>query len=444
MNASNIFLFLIGLFSMTQVRIIGAIGLSEIPIFLCAPFLFLADFNILRRQGFMPLLSLILLTCLGCIVSSLHNHTYYVNAIKGFATPYSMFAVTVVLNHLLKDNLEGMKWLLVGSAFTLILNVFILPMDAEVQAFAEGATGFAAGKIIAESSTIFWISRIRPLITLPIAAWYTKTPLWYSIGALMAFIAFALISSSSGRSTALWCVLAVTLILICRKSRASMVAVKRHVILALVCVAVMASVFSAIYKYGAEQYWFGEVAYEKYRRQSKSGSGVLRLLMSGRAETFIGFFACLDKPVLGHGPWAIDTKDYIENFLRDYGDYEDYQNLVHTRVYWGSLGYSVVKVIPGHSHIVTFWLWYGIFGLLLWLYVLWLIYKYFTKYLDVVPQWFGYFAVTISASLWGIFFSPYSQRILFPLLFCALIYVRNVANRKMNLPPEMLREASEY
>ena len=170
MNASNIFLFLIGLFSMTQVRIIGAIGLSEIPIFLCAPFLFLADFNILRRQGFMPLLSLILLTCLGCIVSSLHNHTYYVNAIKGFATPYSMFAVTVVLNHLLKDNLDGMKWLLVGSAFTLILNVFILPMDAEVQAFAEGATGFAAGKIIAESSTIFWISRIRPLITLPIAA----------------------------------------------------------------------------------------------------------------------------------------------------------------------------------------------------------------------------------------------------------------------------------
>lgn len=444
MKASNIILFLIGLFSMTQVRIVGAIGVSEIPIYISAPFIFLLDFRSLRRHGFLPLLSLILLTCLGCVISSSYNHTYYIEAIKGLATPYSMFAVTVFLHHFLKGNLEGMKWLLTGSAFTLILNIFVLPMDAEIQAFAQGAEGFAAGKIIAESSTIFWISRIQPLITLPISAWYTKTPIWYSVGSLMGFVAFAMLSSSSGRAMSIWCFLAATLILICRKRRDSMVAMKHHFILLVICAGVMVCLFTAVYKYGAKNNWFGDLAYEKYSKQTRSGSGVLRLLMSGRAETFIGFFACLDKPIVGHGPWARDTGEYVEDFLRDYGDYEDYQNLVQARIYWGRRGYSLVGVIPAHSHIIAFWLWYGIFGLLLWLYVLWLIYKYFTQYVDVVPQWLGYFAVTISASLWSIFFSPYSQRILFPLLFCALIYVRNIASGKMNLPPEMLREASQY
>ena len=134
----------------------------------------------------------------------------------------------------------------------------------------------------------------------------------------------------------------------------------------------------------------------------------------------------------------------MEDFLRDYGAYEDFQNLVQRRMYWEGRGYSTVGILPGHSHVITFWLWYGVFGLLLWLYVLWLIYKFFTQYVDVVPQWFGYFAITISSSLWSIFFSPYSQRILFPLLFCALIYVRNIANGRLCLSPEMQREALKY
>ena len=54
-------LFLLGLGEQTQVRLVGYIGISEFFIFLLAPFIFIQDAQILKRDGFLRLAQLALL-----------------------------------------------------------------------------------------------------------------------------------------------------------------------------------------------------------------------------------------------------------------------------------------------------------------------------------------------------------------------------------------------
>ena len=58
MKGKNFWLFLIGTFSMTQVRLIGSIGISEVIVFVVAPFVFVSDYRFLKRDGFMPMVNL--------------------------------------------------------------------------------------------------------------------------------------------------------------------------------------------------------------------------------------------------------------------------------------------------------------------------------------------------------------------------------------------------
>ena len=57
-NSSSIFLFLIGLFSQTQIHVFGSIGISELPIFVVAPILFVTNVRSLKHDGFFPFLML--------------------------------------------------------------------------------------------------------------------------------------------------------------------------------------------------------------------------------------------------------------------------------------------------------------------------------------------------------------------------------------------------
>ena len=101
-------------------------------------------------------------------------------------------------------------------------------------------------------------------------------------------------------------------------------------------------------------------------------------------------------------------------------------------------------MIPAHSHLIAFWLYYGIIGLVFWIYVLYLIVIYFKRYVDVVPQWFGYLAVSVSAFAWNVFFSPYGGRIVTPLMICLILFTRAIAKGRISLPVAMQIEASKY
>ena len=228
--------------------------------------------------------------------------------------------------------------------------------------------------------------------------------------------AFSLVTG--GRSSFMVLVITTALIAICRHSQKRMQSMRRNALLVVAGFALLAPLVKGIYKVAATEGWMGDNELEKYEAQAK-GVSVMETLMRGRPEFFIALFATLDKPFLGHGSHARDTKGYVKDFMVKYGaDYETIMRIDEREKLFG------VRTIPAHSHILGCWMWAGIPGLLPWLYIIYLFYVTLVKRSYVYPSYFGYFAFMIPNELWAIFFSPYGGRVNMGFLIAACLVVK--------------------
>jgi O-antigen ligase len=198
-----------------------------------------------------------------------------------------------------------------------------------------------------------------------------------------------------------------------------------------------------VYSIGAQKGLFGEEALRKYENQEGGSGSAVALLMAGRTDTFCGLYALCDKPVIGFGPWAQDTQGYWEKFLSKYGRYGEAEDFAAKRRWLYSIT-GMYPLIPAHSHIVGFWVAYGIVGAVLWLYVLCLVVKVFRRHLAAVPQWFGYIVLIMPGYIWALLFSPYSSRVTDVLYVVVLLFARAVSTGRLALPVDMEMEARQY
>ena len=419
-GVAGILLFLIGLGATYRVRVIGLIGLSEILIFGIAPVLFLVNWGRLKKDGFMPVLTLCGLTMLGCGIASWQNNIYVVDFIRGCASPYAIFASIVVIHALLSKSPKSICWLALG-----------LGVSFAVSSALRGGSGAASGVSLESEeyrAQVLLLYAVIPLILCPIAGWYMKLPLLYSIGAPFALSAYCLLSSSSGRSMAFTCACVGLLTALGFKNEAKMSNIRRHFFKFAIVALVFVAGFKYFYEYAAAHGMLGDAQRTKYERQTHGKKGVASLIMGGRVEFFVGLRAALDKPIIGHGPWAQDIKGYYVEFLEKYGDSDDLQRYIQARY---QMGY--VNIIPTHSHIVGFWVSYGIFGLIFWCYVLWLFYDIFKHHIGAVPEFYGYICVWLPPFVWAIFFSPFSERVQLSALVTVLLMVRNANKARARL-----------
>ena len=202
----------------------------------------------------------------------------------------------------------------------------------------------------------------------------------------------------------------------------------------------MGFLFKTGYKYGAQSGYLGREAQAKYEKQSSEGSGALKLLMAGRSEFFVALQACIDHPIIGLGPKAEDKDGYMEEFMREYGNRDDYIAMLRS-LQSGNVGY---RIIPTHSHLASFWLWYGFPGLLLWLYVLFLIIRFFSRYTAAIPQFYGYLCLGATSMVWSIFFNPYGLRLSDNLLIVCLLFSQAIGKRLLPLPIDFEVEARQH
>lgn len=437
-------LFLIGLFSQTQVHVFGSIGISELPIFAVAPFIFLHDYRDLKRDCFMPFIWLTIAVCVGCVVSSWYNQTYWLLALKGLATPYSIFAITVVLHHLLRKNPMAIKWLFVGIFLSMIVCVFVFQQETNSVVGGERLSGAAATEAVM-SYPLFWSIRFAALVALPIKCAYLATPTAYLVlMPLVAGIISIVLSDSSGRAAAMITLLGIALLVIGGKSQQKLRRMGKQLpLVALVAICLMAG-GKVAYSYAAKTGLLGEKAREKYIRQTAMGKSTLRILMAGRKEFFVGMIAALDRPIIGHGPKAEDTKGYFTEYLRKYGSIEDFQQqlweLRQNEIHGGGRYY----MIPTHSFVASFWVYYGIAGLVFWIYALGLFWQYFRRYAPMIPQWYGYLALFLPTMVWGTFFAPFGDRMGETLPFVCILFAKAVYKKRFQLPPEMMREIAQH
>ena len=426
--------FLFGLGS--QLQLWGtSLSLTELFVFGAAPVLFMSELPYMRRNGMMTFFWLSVAVMMGGGVSCVANHSPMFAVIRGMAVVCLLPCSIVVCHWMLRRNMNGFKWWLIGAALSSFLCTFVFQKSVEVVMLAGGVTDKHAADAIM-SGPIYWIGRLGPLLTFPAKGWYLQCPTVYCIGAPLFMAGFSMLTSASGRSAALGALASAALVFMGGKKQRQMRRVGRWFWGILVAAIIGVFVAKNVYAYAAVNDWLGEDARKKYEKQTQGDKSMKRLLMGGRMESFCGLVACMDKPIVGFGPWALDRGGYVNEFLSKYATAEDYESF--TRSEMGNMS-GREHLIPCHAYITEFWLWYGIFGLLFWLYVLFVFVRFIRQDCWAVPQWYMWLAASIPGFCWGIFFSPWADRVGGILFVVACLMVRAVRKGQQPLPIDMQR-----
>ena len=427
-----------GMFSATQIRVVGSIGISELVCYIVAPFILIKDASILRRDGFMPVIWLSIFAMIGCCLSSLHNNTAIPLFLRGLAVTYSLFALPICMHRMLRGNLSALKWILLGLCISGIINIFWFRQATALGMAAEGLSDVEMTQRII-SGPLFWLQRVGGWLALPVTGWYLQTPTWYALVAPLIMVVNTIVTTDSGRSAMMSSLVSFIIIFWGGKKICTMKKMQNHIYKLIFTSFVVGAGFLLLYKALAATGHLNEMATNKYEAQTKMGGGALNLLMAGRSEVFIGLFAALDNPIWGWGPWALDEKGFSEDFLSKYGSADDYQQYLIMKKEAMAMGLSA-NLLPSHSHIIGFWMNYGLLALPFWFYIVICILRHFRYNITSVPQWFGYFALSLPVFVWHIMFSPYGGRVSDCLIITCMLLADAIRRRKLELPYDMVQE----
>lgn len=272
---------------------------------------------------------------------------------------------------------------------------------------------------------LYWLELFDRLFLLPVRGWFTTVPLGYCMVSIIGLLVYALLIGS--RSAFLALAISVVLVYVGKISARSGDFVRRHfVVIGILMLGVMA-ISKWTYEGAVKRGWLGAAEEKKYAAQTKGGNSALQLIMAGRVEFFVGLYAASSRPLIGRGSWVLDRDDIYLSFLHKYGAQEDYERAM--KVFARNPG---LRRIPAHSHLVTYWMWHGIFALIFWIYVLWLICVTLIRYINVVPGLYGYFALGLPIFIWDICFSPQGNRIPESMLIVLCLMVKRIASQRMN------------
>ncbi len=436
---TNKFAFLMGLGSSLQIW--WSLSITEAIALAMFPYIFQSEYRYMKRNGITTFFWLSVFVFIGCAISCWVNHCSFQQSLRGLATT-GIFVSTIVVGHwMLRKNMNCVKWFLLGYALSRFVSIFIFQSSVEVTV-ATGIAGGPGGMEVATSilnNEFYFLTRFGPLSSFPTKAFYLHTPMWWDVFIIGFVGLLPILNSTSGRSAALGTLGFIGLLLLGGKSMRTMKRVTKHFITLLCLGIIFIFAAKAFYSYAAKSGLMGDEALMKYEDQTKRGEGALSLLMGGRGETFIGLFACLDQPIVGLGPWPVDNNGYIDDYMAKYGTDEDLRKMAATEKYRAGRA----RLIPAHSQIIGFWLWYGIFGLILWVYIIYILFRFLCQDCYAVPQWYAWLACTIPDLFWNIFFSPFGDRFTAPLFYVAILLERAVRLGKQQLPYEMIREIEE-
>lgn len=421
-------LFMIGCFSMTQLKLGAKIGISEAGCLLAMPFIFARDYVSYRRDGVSLYFKLALFWIVGALFSDFYNHSFFEQVIRGFSVPLLIFSVSVCIYHFLRRNPANLKCLLFGMAVSSVISIFVFQRGSAGDLAAEGDVAGAIEAVVGYK--LFWANMAMTWLLLPVQAFYLQTPRLYVVVSMLA-VAF-INATVGGRSAFAVSMLAFLLVMIGGKNITTMRRIRRYLPGLVLLLIVFAFAIKGAYSFAATHGYLSEEETVKYQRQTAKGSDIKSLLIAGRGDFFIGLFAALDKPLIGHGSQAFDTYGYEEEYLERYGTDQDQLDYMKARA-MGRL-----RTIRAHSHVICYWMWHGVAGLLFWVYVFYLVIQTVHKRMDLMPEWFGFLAIALSAFLWDYFFSPFGLRVTECTLFCALlILVKMEKDRKRGLLPSL-------
>lgn len=393
LDRKNVFLFLVGLFSMTQIRLIGAFPLCEAVTIPIGFFLLSKLPKYFSNKRFRNIILLGLFWLLGAYISDVYNDSQTEDILKGLGTIVFFITNLVFSFWALKDNCYRIIWFLSGAFLSSFLRLFMFTsMSLQQQMVENGFTGvwevwavyFIAPAVLIFAFYYYGSHRKLVICAIFLYAVYSIFNMSRNLFLIYSIVGLLLIAFGSVRSYREGLI----------KQRLLQSKSLRYLCLMFLGLVVV----KGSYEYLAGQGYLGEDAYQKYEKQvinSKLG------LAAGRGEFFMGLYAVKDSPILGFGSFAKDNSNYALRFLQKF----DSDN---------SLAITSVRYrtdIPAHSHIVCAWVWHGLVGLIFWSYIVYLIIIYLWRYLMKDPLLIAFSLLMSFVFLWNIFFSPFMDRI---------------------------------
>ncbi len=412
-SQKNLVTFLFGLGSLTQIRIIGAMGVTELICVIVAPFVLRVQWPVLRKTQMRPMLLLAAGWFLSALVTDFWwRDTYWMPAIKGCAAILFLAAGMICAYGLLRDDLARLRWYALGAFVSSVASMFVMRSQALI-AYADAMN--ATVEDLTDFKSTYVIILIFGLRAL--AAFFAHERPTLVVLATFGLAVVSLINGS--RSVFLMYGLCVVLVHAGYRNVRLFRTLQRHTMLLAIALIIAGVSISASYQFAVEKGWLGEDEYTKYIVQSESNLGII----SGRSNILGAMFAVADSPLFGHGSWALDPSGkYGMRMLEVVGDDEGIQRLQNRR----SESY-----IPCHSHVMQAWVWHGFAGGLFWIATLVWMVRYLRQGVLLHQPTAGYNMLVCVPSIWHLFFSGFSNRVGWAVLFATIaITMAEVARRR--------------
>lgn len=393
----NFFVFLIGLFSLIKIRVLGTFGISELLIF-GLYFFYVNPFLWLKDKGVSRFFIVALLWLVGVFFSDRYNGTNMVDSLKGFFNVFFLLLLIPFVYWALYDKPHRMLYFWVGNAIS-------------------GLIGFYVQKSVNLDEVGFGIWRVYawhyPFIALSGILYY-KRKILLSCAVIEGFAIWSLFNLS--RNIFLTVTISVCVILFIYslsnyKLTAKVYRYKQQSLKLLFMLGIALWGVSTTYEFLASNKVLGERAYTKYYMQKHSKLG----LASGRSDFIQSVYLVSKNPIIGYGSYAKDNNRQLEDYYKSNG-----------------MLYNAVKLhekmLPGHSYLMGGWVYAGILGLIFWIYIVILVIQYIREGILYNSELVGIATLLTFTMLWNIFFSPFQDRLNF--LFYIIMVIITINSKK--------------
>jgi hypothetical protein len=398
--------FLVGLTSMLQVKVIGYFGMVELFFVALAPWYLYTRWRTLLSGRLRPFIFLALAWLWSALLTDLVRGTALGDMLRGNVSIVLWIACLICQYVMLRGRPEAIKWYTLGLACSFFISLYY---------FRPGSLVWLAdlrGTSAADETN--WQSAYANVANAAMAAallfGFRRYPRQLTV-ALVLYALLCLVLGSRGLFVIHMLAGAMTFYFYRERQRAQQRAsvsppslLKRLRLLALMGTLAVLAMFG--YVMASSRGWLGAVEQVRYQQQSEANIGVL----SARYDSICGALAIIDSPLIGHGSWAEDTAGYRARGLALIG--------LPPAAAAGRLMQG--GPIPGHSHIITAWVFHGVLGGLYWVFVLGFLIRYMVRYLPGPPEYLPYILISVISLSWNILASPFGQR---PATAASLVFL---------------------
>jgi hypothetical protein len=424
--SSATILFLYGLLTFIDLRIVGRIAWSEL---LLGPMLiyYILRFPEVRgilSGGCKTFLFLAALAIFGVAISDLIvNEVYITSFMRGISRYIVLIFLSALWVAIATVDRRHLRYYFFGLLLSSIINLFQVS-EFDRQGIGTGVIGYD-----------YWLTKITPMIAC-LSFFLGAVLRQYSVVLIaILLICFAALNGyNSGRSlAAIQIVTAVLILYISSREKSgrilSGVDLRRVSLLASVLVVFGGSIAYFSYTYLAPNGYLGVYQQKKFFDQADTrfGNTPWGILLGGRAVMIESAMAITDDPIFGVGSWNIERWHLIKAYA-----------FLDTPIP-REVQQSVDMTTAGHSVFFSAWATSGILVLPFWVYCIYLGLRLFQGLLERVTEYSLFLIYSNFLFFFTIFFNPFSlfSRNLFGVIIGFALVYESTRLRRETMKPQL-------